>query len=139
MGGEGGCVPLPPAPSRHPPPPFPAAAEGSAAPLDAAAVFRQLLVDKGVTAFGTWKSELPKIVFDGRFKSLPTHAERRRAFDAFVKTRSLVDCSPLTWSFGRMSRGTLGRPLGRGGGTPPDPDPDVAFSSGDLEKYVRHA
>lgn len=67
-----------------------------AGPQDPVSVFRQLLIDKGVTAFGTWKSELPKIVFDSRFKILPTHTERRRVFDAFVKNR--FGCAfPLAW------------------------------------------
>ena len=51
------------------------------------AIFRQLLIDKGVTAFGTWKSELPKFVFDSRYKVLSSTAEKRRVFDAFVKNR----------------------------------------------------
>eukprot|EP00850_Spirogloea_muscicola_P019248 SM000187S03865 [mRNA] locus=s187:38786:47393:+ [translate_table: standard] len=58
--------------------------------------FKEMLKEKGVAPFSKWDRELPKIIFDPRFKAspimpyaaIPTQAERRAIFDRYVKTRA---------------------------------------------------
>ncbi|UYV78992.1 TCERG1 [Cordylochernes scorpioides] len=49
--------------------------------------FREMLVEKEVSAFSTWKKELHKIVFDSRYLLLSSK-ERKQAFDKYVKERA---------------------------------------------------
>lgn len=49
--------------------------------------FRELLVEKEVSAFSTWEKELHKIVFDPRYLLL-TSKERKQVFEKFVKERA---------------------------------------------------
>ncbi len=46
---------------------------------------QQMLREKNLTAYSTWDKTLPQLVFDARYKLLPSHAERRAVFDAFVR------------------------------------------------------
>ncbi|KAJ8404855.1 hypothetical protein AAFF_G00332420 [Aldrovandia affinis] len=48
--------------------------------------FRDMLLERGVSAFSTWEKELHKIVFDPRYLLL-TSEERKQIFDQFVKAR----------------------------------------------------
>ncbi|XP_056350255.1 transcription elongation regulator 1-like protein [Oenanthe melanoleuca] len=48
--------------------------------------FRDMLLERGVSAFSTWEKELHKIVFDPRYLLLNPE-ERRQIFEQFVKTR----------------------------------------------------
>ncbi|KAL9229920.1 hypothetical protein vseg_005334 [Gypsophila vaccaria] len=50
--------------------------------------FKEMLKERGVAPFSKWDKELPKIVFDPRFKAIPTYSERRSLFDHFVRTRA---------------------------------------------------
>lgn len=50
--------------------------------------FKEMLKDRGVAPFSKWEKELPKIVFDSRFKAIPSHSARRSLFDHYVKTRA---------------------------------------------------
>ncbi|XP_021724656.1 pre-mRNA-processing protein 40C-like isoform X2 [Chenopodium quinoa] len=52
------------------------------------AQFKDMLKERGVAPFSKWDKELPKIVFDPRFKAIPTYAERRLLFEHFVRTRA---------------------------------------------------
>ncbi|KAG8517508.1 LOW QUALITY PROTEIN: Transcription elongation regulator 1-like protein, partial [Galemys pyrenaicus] len=52
-----------------------------------AAHFRDMLLQRGVSAFSTWGKELHKIVFDPRYLLLNSE-ERRQIFEQFVKTRA---------------------------------------------------
>ncbi|KMT02659.1 hypothetical protein BVRB_9g203360 [Beta vulgaris subsp. vulgaris] len=52
------------------------------------AQFRDMLKERGVAPFSKWDKELPKIVFDPRFKAIPTYAERRSLFEHYVRTRA---------------------------------------------------
>ncbi|KAL5962797.1 Transcription elongation regulator 1 [Taenia solium] len=49
--------------------------------------FRQMLIDKQVSAFSTWDKELHKIVFDQRYLLLACE-ERKQAFEAYVRERA---------------------------------------------------
>jgi transcription elongation regulator 1 len=49
--------------------------------------FREMLVEKQVSAFSVWEKELHKIVFDSRYLLL-TSKERKSAFEAYVKERA---------------------------------------------------
>lgn len=49
--------------------------------------FREMLIEKQVSAFSTWEKELHKIVFDSRYLLL-TSKERKAAFDNYVKERA---------------------------------------------------
>lgn len=49
--------------------------------------FRDMMLERGVSAFSTWEKELPKIVFDPRFLLL-TQKERKQCFEKFVRTRA---------------------------------------------------
>ncbi|RMX47439.1 hypothetical protein pdam_00002162, partial [Pocillopora damicornis] len=49
--------------------------------------FREMMLERGVSAFSTWEKELPKIVFDPRFLLL-TQKERKQCFEKFVRTRA---------------------------------------------------
>ncbi|KAI4557725.1 hypothetical protein MJG53_018478 [Ovis ammon polii x Ovis aries] len=51
-----------------------------------AARFRDMLLERGVSAFSTWEKELHKIVFDPRYLLLNSE-ERKQIFEQFVKTR----------------------------------------------------
>nr|XP_033799324.1 transcription elongation regulator 1-like protein isoform X2 [Geotrypetes seraphini] len=48
--------------------------------------FREMLLERGVSAFSTWEKELHKIVFDPRYLLLNSE-ERKQVFEQFVKTR----------------------------------------------------
>ncbi|XP_074092392.1 transcription elongation regulator 1-like protein [Macrotis lagotis] len=48
--------------------------------------FRDMLLERGVSAFSTWEKELHKIVFDPRYLLLNSD-ERKQIFEQFVKTR----------------------------------------------------
>ncbi|VDO03304.1 unnamed protein product [Rodentolepis nana] len=52
--------------------------------------FRQMLIDKQVSAFSTWDKELHKIVFDHRYLLL-TCEERKQAFESYVRERADVE------------------------------------------------
>ncbi|XP_062405373.1 transcription elongation regulator 1-like isoform X2 [Sardina pilchardus] len=49
--------------------------------------FKDMLLERGVSAFSTWDKELHKIVFDPRYLIL-TPKERKQVFDQYVKTRA---------------------------------------------------
>ncbi|KAL5553004.1 hypothetical protein UlMin_040405 [Ulmus minor] len=49
--------------------------------------FKEMLKERGVAPFSKWEKELPKIVFDPRFKAIPSYSTRRSLFDHYVKTR----------------------------------------------------
>ncbi|XP_072335267.1 transcription elongation regulator 1-like protein isoform X3 [Scyliorhinus torazame] len=48
--------------------------------------FRDMLLERGVSAFSTWEKELHKIVFDPRYLLLNSE-ERKQIFEQFIKTR----------------------------------------------------
>ncbi|KAJ8759627.1 hypothetical protein K2173_009274 [Erythroxylum novogranatense] len=50
--------------------------------------FKEMLKERGVAPFSKWDKELPKIVFDPRFKAIPSHSARRSLFEHYVKTRA---------------------------------------------------
>ncbi|XVE85507.1 hypothetical protein DITRI_Ditri17bG0096300 [Diplodiscus trichospermus] len=50
--------------------------------------FKEMLKERGVAPFSKWEKELPKIVFDHRFKAIPSHSARRSLFEHYVKTRA---------------------------------------------------
>ncbi|KZV28352.1 pre-mRNA-processing protein 40C [Dorcoceras hygrometricum] len=50
--------------------------------------FKEMLKERGVAPFSKWEKELPKIVFDPRFKAIPSHSARRAIFDHYVRTRA---------------------------------------------------
>lgn len=50
--------------------------------------FKEMLKERGVAPFSKWEKELPKIVFDPRFKGIPSHSARRAIFDHYVRTRA---------------------------------------------------
>ncbi|GBG69078.1 hypothetical protein CBR_g3777 [Chara braunii] len=50
--------------------------------------FKEMLKEKGVAPFSKWDKELPKIIFDPRFKAIASHSERRSLFDHYVRTRA---------------------------------------------------
>ncbi|XP_024993540.1 pre-mRNA-processing protein 40C isoform X3 [Cynara cardunculus var. scolymus] len=50
--------------------------------------FKEMLKDRGVAPFSKWEKELPKFVFDPRFKAIPSYSARRALFDHFVRTRA---------------------------------------------------
>ncbi|KAK4482536.1 hypothetical protein RD792_009695, partial [Penstemon davidsonii] len=50
--------------------------------------FKEMLKDRGVAPFSKWEKELPKILFDPRFKAVPSHSARRALFDHYVRTRA---------------------------------------------------
>uniref|UniRef100_A0A2P2JH43 Pre-mRNA-processing protein 40C isoform X1 n=2 Tax=Rhizophora mucronata TaxID=61149 RepID=A0A2P2JH43_RHIMU len=50
--------------------------------------FKEMLKERGVAPFSKWEKELPKIVFDPRFKAIPSHSARRSLFERYVKTRA---------------------------------------------------
>lgn len=52
--------------------------------------FKEMLIEKQVSAFSTWEKELHKIVFDSRYLLL-TSKERKAAFDDYVKERALEE------------------------------------------------
>ncbi|XP_022841435.1 pre-mRNA-processing protein 40C-like isoform X3 [Olea europaea var. sylvestris] len=47
-----------------------------------------MLKERGVAPFSKWDKELPKIVFDPRFKAIPSHSARRALFEHYVRTRA---------------------------------------------------
>lgn len=49
--------------------------------------FRDMMLERSVSAFSTWEKELPKIVFDPRYLLL-TQKERKQCFEKFVRTRA---------------------------------------------------
>ncbi|XP_077360828.1 transcription elongation regulator 1-like isoform X2 [Festucalex cinctus] len=49
--------------------------------------FKDMLLERGVSAFSTWDKELHKIVFDPRYLLL-NPKERKQVFDQYVKTRA---------------------------------------------------
>ncbi|XP_067084952.1 transcription elongation regulator 1 isoform X2 [Osmerus mordax] len=65
-----------------------AARERAVVPLEARmGQFRDMLLERGVSAFSTWEKELHKIVFDPRYLLL-NPKERKQVFDQYVKTRA---------------------------------------------------
>ncbi|KAL3678003.1 hypothetical protein R1sor_020959 [Riccia sorocarpa] len=50
--------------------------------------FKEMLKEKGIAPFSKWEKELPKIIFDVRFKAIPSHTERRTIFEHYVRTRA---------------------------------------------------
>ncbi|KAG5844264.1 hypothetical protein ANANG_G00160530 [Anguilla anguilla] len=65
-----------------------AARERAVVPLEARMKqFRDMLLERGVSAFSTWEKELHKIVFDPRYLLL-NPKERKQVFDQYVKTRA---------------------------------------------------
>ncbi|KAL3634363.1 hypothetical protein CASFOL_021417 [Castilleja foliolosa] len=50
--------------------------------------FKDMLKERGVAPFSKWEKELPKIVFDPRFKAIPNHSARRALFEHYVRTRA---------------------------------------------------
>ncbi|KAL2641453.1 hypothetical protein R1flu_009040 [Riccia fluitans] len=50
--------------------------------------FKEMLKEKGIAPFSKWEKELPKIIFDVRFKAIPSHTERRSIFEHYVRTRA---------------------------------------------------
>ncbi|XP_048884083.1 transcription elongation regulator 1a isoform X2 [Brienomyrus brachyistius] len=65
-----------------------AARERAVVPLEArVAQFRDMLLERAVSAFSTWEKELHKIVFDPRYLLL-NPKERKQVFDQYVKTRA---------------------------------------------------
>ncbi|XP_024526718.1 pre-mRNA-processing protein 40C [Selaginella moellendorffii] len=50
--------------------------------------FKEMLKEKGVAPFSKWEKELPKILFDPRFKAIAGHTERRSIFEHYVRTRA---------------------------------------------------
>ncbi|XP_041948079.1 transcription elongation regulator 1-like isoform X2 [Alosa sapidissima] len=65
-----------------------AARERAVVPLDVRMTqFRDMLLERGVSAFSTWEKELHKIVFDPRYLLLNSK-ERKQVFDQYVKTRA---------------------------------------------------
>ncbi|CAN9508827.1 unnamed protein product [Ophioblennius macclurei] len=48
--------------------------------------YRQMLLERGVSAFSTWEKELHKMVFDPRYLLL-TSEQRKQEFEQFVKSR----------------------------------------------------
>ncbi|KAG8657638.1 hypothetical protein MANES_03G080900v8 [Manihot esculenta] len=50
--------------------------------------FKEMLKERGIAPFSKWEKELPKIVFDPRFKAIPSHSSRRSLFEHYVKTRA---------------------------------------------------
>ncbi|XWS69410.1 hypothetical protein CRYUN_Cryun04dG0176600 [Craigia yunnanensis] len=50
--------------------------------------FKEMLKERGIAPFSKWEKELPKIVFDPRFKAIPSHSARRSLFEHYVKTRA---------------------------------------------------
>uniref|UniRef100_A0A4W4FXT2 Transcription elongation regulator 1 n=1 Tax=Electrophorus electricus TaxID=8005 RepID=A0A4W4FXT2_ELEEL len=65
-----------------------AARDRAVVPLEARLnQFRDMLLERGVSAFSTWEKELHKIVFDPRYLLL-NPKERKQVFDQYVKTRA---------------------------------------------------
>uniref|UniRef100_A0A672ZU45 Transcription elongation regulator 1 n=1 Tax=Sphaeramia orbicularis TaxID=375764 RepID=A0A672ZU45_9TELE len=65
-----------------------AARERAIVPLEARMTqFKEMLLERGVSAFSTWDKELHKIVFDPRYLLL-NPKERKQVFDQYVKTRA---------------------------------------------------
>lgn len=50
--------------------------------------FKEMLKERGVAPFSKWEKELPKIVFDPRFKAVPSYSARRAIFEQYVRTRA---------------------------------------------------
>ncbi|KAG7506737.1 transcription elongation regulator 1 isoform X1 [Solea senegalensis] len=48
--------------------------------------FREMMLERGVSAFSSWDKELHKMVFDPRYLLLTSH-QRKQVFDEFVKSR----------------------------------------------------
>jgi transcription elongation regulator 1 len=51
-------------------------------------ISQEMLKERGVLPFSKWEKELPKIVFDPRFKAIPSHSRRRSTFEQYVRTRA---------------------------------------------------
>ncbi|CAF0903174.1 unnamed protein product [Brachionus calyciflorus] len=49
--------------------------------------FKELLIEKNISAYSTWEKELQKIVFDPRYLLL-TSKERKNVFDKYVRDRA---------------------------------------------------
>lgn len=65
-----------------------AARERAVVPLEARMTqFKDMLLERSVSAFSTWDKELHKIVFDPRYLLL-NPKERKQVFDQYVKTRA---------------------------------------------------
>ncbi len=65
-----------------------AARERAQIPLEQrVAQFKEMLVERDVSAFSTWEKELHKIVFDPRYLLL-TSKERKQVFESYIKDRA---------------------------------------------------
>ncbi|KAK0573247.1 hypothetical protein LWI29_004877 [Acer saccharum] len=63
--------------------------DGSSGPTKECVMkFKEMLKERGVAPFSKWEKELPKILFDPRFKAIPSQSARRALFEHFVKTRA---------------------------------------------------
>jgi transcription elongation regulator 1 len=49
--------------------------------------FKEMLLERGVSAFSTWDKELPKFVFDPRYMLLNSR-ERKSCFEEFIRSRA---------------------------------------------------
>ena len=52
--------------------------------------YKAMLEEHGVQAFAKWPTEQPKFAEDPRYLALPTMAERRGAFDAFIRNKAVL-------------------------------------------------
>ncbi|XP_078436786.1 pre-mRNA-processing protein 40C isoform X2 [Wolffia australiana] len=50
--------------------------------------FKEMLKERGIAPFSKWEKELPKIIFDPRFKAVQSHSVRRSLFEHYVRTRA---------------------------------------------------
>ncbi|PHT81167.1 Pre-mRNA-processing protein 40C [Capsicum annuum] len=62
--------------------------EGVPTKEDCIIQFKEMLKERGVAPFSKWEKELPKIVFDPRFKAIPSYSARKTLFEHYVKTRA---------------------------------------------------
>lgn len=63
-------------------------AESGPTEMECIIQFRVMLKERGVAPFSKWEKELPKIVFDPRFKAVPSYSARRAIFEQYVRTRA---------------------------------------------------
>ncbi|EPS42012.1 hypothetical protein H072_4007 [Dactylellina haptotyla CBS 200.50] len=60
------------------------------APEDGAFLFKDLLDDLQINPYSTWESEMPKLVEDGRYTTLPTTKLRKQVFSDWCQERIAV-------------------------------------------------
>ncbi|KAG6382864.1 hypothetical protein SASPL_157415 [Salvia splendens] len=58
--------------------------EGGPTMEDCLLQFKEMLKERGVAPFSKWEKELPKIVFDPRFKAIPDQSARRALFEHYL-------------------------------------------------------